>query len=263
MIKRWIVTGDTHGDVQTRLKNIKMNMPIEHPSEYGVIILGDAGINYRFNEAEAAWKKRIDNMGFTIYCVRGNHEERPANIPTMSVWYDDEVKGIVFREPKYPNIRYLKDGEIYTFGNYTAFILGGAYSVDKYYRLATGKCWFPNEQLTESEMRSIESYLPTVKCDFVFSHTCPISWQPRDLFLSVVDQSKVDNTMEMWLEEIKNKFSWQIWLFGHYHDDRLVRPKVEMFFTDYEFLDNIASRWDEAATPPWWMKKDPNYYMEA
>ena len=262
MIERFIVTGDTHGDVRTRLQNIKKNMHIGEPEKYGVIILGDAGINYRFDEAEAIWKKRINEIGFIIYCVRGNHEERPENIPTMATWYDEDVNGIIFREPEYPNIRYLKDGEVYTFGAYTAFILGGAYSVDKHWRLETGKIWFPNEQLTASEMQNIESYLSTVKCDFVFSHTCPISWQPRDLFLSVVDQSKVDNTMEIWFEKIKNKFSWKIWLFGHYHDNRLIRPKVEMFFNYYEFLDEIVVRWNRPEGPPWWMKKDPNYYME-
>lgn len=237
-------------------------MKESEPEETGIIILGDAGINYYFSEWENSNKKRLNKLGYKIYCVRGNHEERPENIPSMEKWYDNEVEWYVWREEKYPNIRYLWDGAIYKFGVYTGFILGGAYSVDKDWRIQTGKCWFPSEQLTSVEMNEIEVHLPAVKCDFVFSHTCPLSWQPRDLFLSMVDQSKVDNTMEKWLEEIKNKFSWKFWLFGHYHDDRLVRPRVEMFFNDYEYLDNIVARWDAVDGPPWWMKKDPNYYME-
>ena len=156
------LVSDTHGNTATRLKNIQVRMENIIPEETGVIILGDAGINYYFSDWELSNKKHLNNTGFKIYCVRGNHEERPEHIHTMATWYDEEVKGIIFREPEYPNIRYLKDGEIYTFGAYTAFILGGAYSVDKHWRLETGKCWFPNEQLTESEMRNIESYLPKI-----------------------------------------------------------------------------------------------------
>lgn len=262
MIKRWIVTGDTHGNVRARLKNIQSNLNIDNPEEYGIIILGDAGINYTLDEGEAAWKKRINAMGFKIYCVRGNHEERPENISTMEKWFDNDAHWFVWREAKYPNIRYLWDGHLYHFGDYSAVVIGGAYSVDKHWRLERGAKWFKDEQLTAKEMATITHNLEYTQCNFVLSHTCPISWQPRDLFLSSVDQSKVDNTMETWLEEIKNKFSWHIWLFGHYHDDRLVRPRVEMFFNDYEFLDEVAKRWDSAEELPWWMKKDPNYYME-
>ena len=233
------------------------------PEETGVIILGDAGINYYFSDWELRNKKHLNNTGFKIYCVRGNHEERPENLPNIEIWYDQDVDWYVWREAEYPNIRYLWDGGVYTFGKYTGLILGGAYSIDKEWRLQTGKKWFESEQLTAEEMEDIEIHSAGAKYDFVFSHTCPLSWQPRDLFLSFVDQSKVDNTMEKWFEEIKNKFSWKIWLFGHYHDDRLVRPGVEMFFNDYEFLDEIMARWNEPEGPPWWMKKDPNYYMEA
>lgn len=262
MIKRYIVTGDTHGNVLTRLKNIRRYLEDKNPEDYAVIILGDAGINYRFDEAEASMKKHINNSGFVVYCVRGNHEERPENIPTMIKWYDNEIHWFVWREEKYPNIRYLWDGALYHFNGYSALILGGAYSVDKYWRLETGKTWFLNEQLTVEEMANIEYELDYTRCNFVFSHTCPISWQPKDLFLSSVDQSKVDNSMELWLEKIKDKFDWQVWLFGHYHDDRLVRPGVEMYFNDWQFLDVLAERWIDNSDPEiLWLKKDPNYYM--
>ena len=50
MIKKWILTGDTHGDVVSRLENIKLNNPEYIPEETGVIILGDAGLNYWGNK---------------------------------------------------------------------------------------------------------------------------------------------------------------------------------------------------------------------
>lgn len=42
MIKRWIITGDTHGQVVNRLKNITRNMEGIVPEETAVIILGDS-----------------------------------------------------------------------------------------------------------------------------------------------------------------------------------------------------------------------------
>ena len=126
---------------------------------------------------------------------------------------------------------------------------------------ATG--WFPNEQLNEAEMKDAEDVLEGIEYDFIMTHTCPISWQPTDLFLSQVDQSEVDSSMELWLDEIRKKLKWNIWLFGHYHADRIERPHVEMYYTDIESLDTINERWakyDYGEGLDWWLKKGPNYF---
>ena len=88
-----------------------------------------------------------------------------------------------------------------------------------------------------------------------------MSWQPFDLFLSGLDQSTVDKTMENWLETFKDEIDWDIWLFGHFHDDRLVRPGVEMYFNDVEDLQDILMRWTDEGRLDWWLKKDPNYNL--
>ena len=67
--------------------------------------------------------------------------------------------------------------------------------------------------------------------------------------------------MELWLEDIKDSFKDSIYLFGHYHDDRLVREKVEMYYTKYDILENILTRWDSGKQPDYYYSKDPNYYM--
>ena len=45
--------------------------------------------------------------------------------------------------------------------------------------------------------------------------------------------------MENWLETFKDKIDWDIWLFGHFHDDRLVRPGVEMYYNDIVSMKSI------------------------
>ena len=265
-MEHWLITGDTHGDVMGRLAQIDQDkyQRNQEPTT-GLIILGDAGINFYLNKTDRKNKKAINESGYAVYCVRGNHEERPENIPGMISRWDEEVQGLIYVEPEFPNIRYLMDGAIYTFGNRSALVIGGAYSVDKYYRLEQMKGrswtgWFKDEQLTPEEMDTIAVEVEGTAVDMVLTHTCPASWQPFDLFLTVVDQSTVDKAMEDWLENLKSTFDWSIWLFGHFHDNRLVRPGVEMFYNDIEDMNDIWNRWSVDDEPEWWMKKDPNYH---
>lgn len=274
MIKNWLVTGDTHGQVMTRLMNIgTTDYPVE---ETALIILGDAGINFYLNKTDINLKRNIQNSGFTLYCVRGNHEERPENLGYIEHWYDKNVKGYVMYEPDYPNIKYFEDGNAYEICGKSVLVIGGAYSVDKWYRLnragITSKLdkdylnprktgWFPDEQLLNWEMTMIEQEHFGKHYDVILTHTCPISWEPTDLFLPGLDQSGVDKTMELWLDEVKQKVDWNIWLFGHYHGDQLVRPGVEMYYKDIENWETIMKRWESPDKLDWWLVKSPNYYM--
>ena len=57
--------------------------------------------------------------------------------------------GIVYYEEDYPNLLFAKDGEIYNFNKHKVLVIGGAYSVDKYFRLARGYNWYESEQPSE------------------------------------------------------------------------------------------------------------------
>ena len=139
----------------------------------------------------------------------------------------------------------------------------GAFSVDKEYRLKNGMTWFPDEQLSPQEMKDGIWLCSDKTYDFVLSHTCPISWMPRDLFLPMIDQSKVDCSMENYLEGIRKIIGFEVWCFGHYHRDRLERPNAQMFFQEAESMDDIFARATQpAATPDYKYIKSPNYYME-
>jgi len=242
MIKNFFLTGDTHGNNDKRVWSILHNNSV-NPQETAVIILGDAGFNYYLNKRDYWNKKKTSELGCHVYCVRGNHEQRPELISTMSKTYDKDVQGYVYFEPEFPLIKYFIDGEIYTINGYKVLIIGGAYSVDKHYRMQIDAQWFPNEQLTEQEMNEIEYNINGNTVDLVLSHTCPISFQPTDLFLTCINQNLVDNTMEKWLEKIKDSFNWTVWCFGHYHDDRIQKPYVEMFYTGYQNLNDLMNYW--------------------
>lgn len=200
---------------------------------------------------------------FTIYCVRGNHEARPQNVKDMHLIYDEDVGGEVYIQDKWPNIRYFKDWGIYTISGHKVAVIGGAYSVDKWYRLAQNFIWFTDEQLSFPEMLQAYKELKGQKVDFVFTHTCPLVWEPNDLFLSSIDQTKVDKSMERFLEFVAKDLQWSVWCFGHYHQDRLERPGVEQYFRDTESLETIWERWQRYKTTgelDWWLEKSPNFY---
>jgi hypothetical protein len=273
MIKNWLITGDTHGRTNSRLHEIDTSKYI--PEETAIIILGDAGINFYLNKTDRKNKEFINKSGFHVYAVRGNHEQRPQNILGMERDWDMLVSGPVHYEPDFPRIRYFVDGGEYIINGYSVLTIGGAYSVDKWYRLSRAgycseeaetadpkKCgWFKEEMLTEKEMQDIENKCKGKSYDFVLAHTCPLRWEPTDLFLSGIDQSKVDKSMEKWLDDFIDKINWKIFLFGHYHQDRLERPKVEMYFKYIENIETIWDRWYDENTikEEWWLPKSPHY----
>lgn len=274
---KFYVTGDKHGQFHTILEN-----EIVKDANNAIIILGDAGINYYLRDWDDRLKKEIsENSQCMWYIVRGNHEARPqdCSVPYELV-YDANVGGDVYVDEQYPTIRFFKDFSEYHIDGCRVAVIGGAYSVDKWWRLAragvlkksdlnynnpkrTG--WFPNEQLSAEEMKEATKLFEGNCYDFVLSHTCPLSFQPTDLFLGAVDQSTVDTSMERWMDELKNHMYWDVWLFAHYHQDRLERPGVEMYFHDVESLVAIQNRWENYKIDgqlDWWLQKSPQFYIK-
>lgn len=271
MINKFCVRGDCHGkfDWLNELSQYKQE-------ETAIIILGDVGLNFFLNKTDKKNKEMVESWKYYLYCVRGNHEARPQHLDSMEYIFDDNVGGWVMYEPEYPHIRYFRDYGIYTINGYRCLVIGGAYSVDKSYRLARWNFtegtnvaaksgWFNDEQLSEQEMRNCEKLInDDNEFDFVFTHTCPMRFQPTDLFLGFVDQSKVDATMEEWLDKIYDMIKVKsAWCFGHYHADRLERPHVEQYFNDIEELDLIARRWEEydkGMELDWYLVKSPFFF---
>lgn len=255
MIKNWYVTGDIHGDPN----RFYVFSDEKNPEENAIIILGDTGVNYYLSGRDKKLKKKLTNTGMFFYLVRGNHEARPEDIETIVEEYDENVAGNVYIEPAYPQIRYFKDGGTYTIDSHSVLVIGGAYSVDKQYRLKNGWTWFEREQLTTEELEAIKNETAGKHFDIVLSHTCPKKWEPVDLFLEFIDQADVDKTMEEKMDEIEEGMDWKVWLFGHFHRDRLERPGVEMYFKYIDKLEHIWDRWNTDTEPEWWIVRGPRY----
>lgn len=220
-----------------------------------VIICGDAGINYYLNKKDKKFKELLRDTfpNVNFYLVRGNHEARPQTLISMEEVYDITVKGNIWMERDYPNIRYFQDGGIYDIQGKRTLVIGGAYSVDKEHRLVNHYPWFPTEQLSANEREEITNRVSGEHFDLILSHTCPYPWMPLDKFLPFIDQSKVDNSMEYWMEDLSHKVSYNLWCFGHYHDDRtinyfstMVSEKIydlNKLFKKHKRLQKRLSKW--------------------
>ena len=204
---RIFIRGDTHGDFSWLPAWCEEN---HTTTDDALIILGDACIMYyeQENIRQRMLKEFITYQPITLLCVRGNHEARPNNYSStqFKVWEDDPIipSGVYF-ESDFPNILYIADGSTFSLNNKRCLVIGGAYSVDKEYRLLNGWQWFPNEQLSFSEQDQCYNLFKKNDFDLILTHTCPYDWRPTDLFLSFIDQSKVDSSMEDFLNTIKEK----------------------------------------------------------
>lgn len=224
------LTADPHGDVYL----IKEFIDALKPSEpVTIVILGDAGLNYYLNYRDEKAKKVLrDLFPHTFFCIRGNHEERPERLPNMTV--KTYLNGPVLVENDFPNILYAIDGEVYNFPEGSVLTIGGAYSVDKEYRLMRNWAWFKDEQLTQNEKETITTNLaasnPVV--DFILTHTCPLKYEPIEWFLSFIDNTKVDKSMEEFLDTIEEMIIYRKWYCGHYHGNKTI-DNIRFIYQDF------------------------------
>jgi len=226
------ITGDKHGDYDQVIEFCYKNNTSKNDI---MIILGDAGINYYLDSKDYTLKNHLKEVPITLFCIHGNHEERPYNIAGYkSKIFND---GIVYYEENYPNILFAKDGEVYNFNGVSTLVIGGAYSVDKYYRLALGYNWYeseqPNEKIKNDVRKTLKNY--NNKIDVILSHTCPFKYMPYEVFLENVNQLDVDKSTEEFLDEIENNTQYQKWYCGHYHTDKQV-DKIRFMMNDIEEL---------------------------
>ena len=221
-------TGDIHGDPSTVENFCYGFCPTEDDV---VILLGDVGANYYGDWRDEETKRRLSALKPTFLCIHGNHENRPENVEgyQVMVWQD----GLVWRQDRYPKLLFAVDGEIYNIGGIRYIAIGGAYSVDKYYRLARGYGWWEDEQPSEYVKTFVEWQLSRNKVDVILSHTCPFKYEPREMFLSFVDQSTVDDSTERWLDKIEESTDYAAWFCGHWHTNKRV-DKIHFLFNAFE-----------------------------
>lgn len=236
------ITGDIHGEV---CRVSEMIAKYEITSNDIIVILGDVGMNYYGNKrGDRHRKKKLNKHGVPILCIHGNHEMRPESLITYRE--DQWHGGTVYVEEEFPNLIFAKDGEVYDLEGTNAIAIGGAYSVDKWYRLQMDLHWFPDEQPSAEIKARVEKKLEELywQVDVVLTHTCPQSYTPTEAFLPGLDQSTVDKSTELWLDTIEKKLNYNAWYCGHWH----VEKRIDKMHFLFESVETVSSPRRNSAT---------------
>ena len=178
-------------------------------------------------------KRFLESLPVTLFCIHGNHEQGPQAIESYQekLWHG----GVVYYEEEYPDLLFAKDGEVFDLDGKQTIVMGGAYSIDKMIRLIYGSGWWPDEQPSDEIKRYVESQLDKRgwKVDVVLSHTTPLKYEPVEVFLSGIDQSKVDKSTEKWLDGIEDRLEYQKWYCGHFHTEKKI-DRLEIMFENFD-----------------------------
>ena len=226
------ITGDTHGNFD---RIVRFCEKMQTSRDDVMIILGDAGFNYYGGWRDEHQKKRVAKLPITILSIHGNHEMRPETLPR----YKEQPwrGGTVYAEDAYPNLLFAKDGEVYDLNGKKAIAIGGAYSIDKAWRVE-GQSWWADEQPSQEIKVRVEQALEQLnwQIDIVLTHTTPLKYEPIEVFLPGIDQSKVDKSTEAWLDNIETRLDYGRWYCGHFHTEKKI-DRLQIMFNDYAALE--------------------------
>ncbi len=225
------ITGDLHGNME-RIESFCRARACTRQDVF--VLLGDVGLNYYGGSRDRQVKEALSRLGPVFFCIHGNHEQRPWNIPGYR--QQDWNGGTVWYQEEYPRLLFARDGDIFTLEGFQCFVIGGAYSADKAFRLQRGDGWWADEQ-PNPEIRTYVEAQMGQPVDLVFSHTCPFRYQPVEMFQPAIDQSTVDASTEHWLDEIEEKLDYRAWFCGHWHTDKQV-DRIHFMYHRFAEIQN-------------------------
>lgn len=206
--------GDVHGKYD-RYKRIIKDGP---PS----IQVGDMGVGFRRTQGPRAGEftqnpPHACMVEHQARFIRGNHDN-PAEC--------------------YKHSQFITDGHV---GNDVMFI-GGAISIDKEFR-QEGYSWWPNEELSITELNGLVDRYVHVKPRVMITHDCPN--ELGELLLSQYiaggPMAKLKSRTSQAFQSMWSAHSPELWVFGHYHHsfDHTLRGTRFVCLNELEHRDDL------------------------
>ena len=237
------ITGDTHGlnDIG-KLNHLTYQLDKEKffhnkkkkPINY-MIVAGDFGVlwNHRPDEREHNLLGLYNNMPWITLFIDGNHENfyRIYDLPQVKMF-----NGVVGKVTN--KIYHLRRGEIYDIDGKSILTFGGAYSIDRNYRMLNVSYWeeeIPSEKERLYCLDNLEKHNNEV--DIIVTHTCPnhaknIIIKRGHNLISKFEDSTVD-----FLDKIHNVVKFKKWYFGHFHCDIVIDNKMRCLYHDIDEIN--------------------------
>ncbi len=247
------ITGDTHAEFN-RFNMENFPEQKEMTKDDYVIICGDFGDVWDYrgeSKHDRHWLDWLEARSFTLLFVDGNHEnfERIYEYPVKD-WHGGKVHEIR------PHVLHLMRGQVFEICGKKIFTFGGASSHDisggilevddpdfkkKKKKLdvdwipyrVNHVSWWEQELATEEEMEEGKGNLRKhdYTVDYIITHCCSSRTQ------SLIAEGYKSDRLTDYLEYIKNHANYELWFFGHYHDNRKVNDKEILL---YEQILRIA-----------------------
>lgn len=236
-------TGDTHGNF-LRFEAEHFPEQKNMTREGYVIITGDFGGVWDGSEKEKKSLDWLENLPFTTLFVDGNHDnfDRLKELP-VEQWNGGKVQRVR------PHVLHLMRGQLFELQGYTFFTMGGAKSHDiedgvlnpkapdfeeqywAYRRMGARfrvnhRTWWKEELPSEKEYTEARDALERVdyKVDYIVTHCAPNSIAGKVTFHRESDE------FENFLDEVKEKTAFHYWLFGHYHDNKIIDDRFVLLW---------------------------------
>lgn len=226
------ITGDTHGE-ESRFSDEYMPGQSSWSGEDKLIVTGDFGFVFRGEKNFLSEKNKLNALAakpYEILFVDGNHE----GFDYLTEYPEELRYGAPVRRIR-DNIFWLQRGYIYTIEGKSFFTMGGAYSIDKafrleYYQTCREKIWFEQELPSGEEYRRAISSLEQCggAVDYVITHTAPRTIIPR-----VIGKAPDPHDAELtgFLDWVYHDVRFTKWFFGHFHEDLVINDQITACFT--------------------------------
>ena len=211
------ITGDIHGDV-TRFSEFYIPNESELTEQDCIIVCGDFGLvwydknDYKNYQIQ---KNNLDNLSLKPYKILfcdGNHE----NFNEIYNYDIVEIYGGKVHKIR-DNIYHLMRGEIYNIEDKKIFVMGGAYSMDKYLRQENFSWWeqeLPNNEEYKNAIANIKN--ANNKVDYIISHTAPAEIIKLMGFYPDINDAELTGFFDWVMYET----DFKRWYFGHWHIDK-------------------------------------------
>ena len=237
-------TGDTHG-------NFQRFAPEHFPEQAGMtkedymIICGDFGGVWDGGKKEERNLDWLEDLPFTTLFISGNHE----NFDLLRKYPTEEWNGGKIQRIR-PHVIHLMRGQVFDLQGYFFFAMGGARSHDiedgvlnpkapdfeeQYWTLrrmggrfrVNHQSWWKQELPSKTEYEEARHSLEGIhyEMDYVITHCAPTS---------IVDilgnGGYVHDHLTDFLEEVKERAKFHYWLFGHYHDNKIIDDRFVLLW---------------------------------
>lgn len=227
------IRGDTHNEIGQFTEEI---MPGESSwtADDMLLVAGDFGFVFRGEDRYISERNNLNALAkkpYQILFVDGNHE----GFPFLNA-YPEEIRfGAPVRKIR-DNIFWLQRGYVYTIQGLSFFVMGGAHSMDKafrmkYFEICGEQIWFESELPSKEEYQRAIANLNAhnMKVDYIVTHTAPRSIIPR-IIHTMPDMT--DAELTGFLDWIYHEVKFKKWYFGHFHEDIEINDQMTACFKE-------------------------------